>query len=108
MQFLLHSHTEPSGYPTQLRIVQQTPAFVVFQWNQLKCHQENGPITGYALRTYYQFQYTEGTVDKNTTSYTIYDTHIQAFSVAAINEVGIGDHCPPVHVEMFISGMHFY
>ena len=73
----------------------------------MKCHQENGPITGYEYRAYYDlFHYTEGTVDKSTTTYTIYDTNIQAFSVAAINEAGVGEHCPPMKIEKYHSGMH--
>ena len=95
----------PSGYPSKLKIVNQTSTYVTFQWNHLECDQENGPITGYEYRAYYDlFQYTEGTLNQNTTTYTIYDADILAFSVAAINEAGIGEHCYPLHVPIFFSG----
>ena len=103
---LCHSYTEPFGYPSKLTIVLQTSTFVTFQWNELKCHEENGPITGYEYRLYHtQFHCTDGKVDRNTTTYTLYDTSVQAFSVAAINEAGIGEHCPPLQIPAFPSGL---
>ena len=72
----------------------------------MKCHKENGPIAGYEYRAYYDlFHYTEGKLDQKTTTYTIYDTNIQAFSVAAINEAGIGEHCPPLQINKMASGI---
>ena len=95
----------PSGYPSKLKIVHQTSTHVTLQWNHLECDQENGPITGYEYHAYYDlFEYTEGTLDQNTTTYTIYDADIQAFSVAAINEAGIGEHCYPLQIPEFTSG----
>ena len=109
IQFLCHSYTEPSGAPSNLRIVYQTSTSVTFQWNELKCHEENGPITGYEYRVYHTlFHYTDGKVDRNTTTYTIYDTNVQEFSVAAINDAGIGDHCPLLQIPAFGSGVQLY
>ena len=105
---VLHiSNTEPSGHPSELKIVNQTATFVTFEWNKLKCHQENGPITGYEYRAYYDpFHYTEGTLDQSTTTYTVYSANIQAFSVAAINKAGIGVYCPPLQIPSFFLGAH--
>ena len=94
-------HTEPSSYPPDLMITAKTSSFITFQWSKLKCHQENGPITGYQYRVYRDlFQYTEGTIDQSTTTYTVFDTTMLSFSVAAMNEAGIGEHCPPLQIPM--------
>ena len=75
----------------------------------MNCHEENGPITGYEYRLYHTLlPYTDGTVDQNTTTYTIYDTNVEAFSVAAINEAGIGEHCPLLQIPAFRSGVQWY
>ena len=106
---LCYLYTEPSGFPSELKIVHQTSTFVAFQWNELKCYEENGPITGYEYRVYHTlFHYTDGTADRNTTTYTIYDTSVQAFSVAAINDAGIGEHCPLLQIPAFRSGVQRY
>ena len=91
----LCTHAEPSGYPSEVKIFQLTSTSITFQWQRLKCQQENGPITGYQYRVYHDlFQYSEGTVECNTTMVTLYDTNVRAFSVAAMNEAGIGEHSP--------------
>ena len=88
-------HTAPSGYPSNLRIIAKTLSSITFQWNKLKCHQENGPIIGYEYRIYHDlFHYIKGTVNQHTTMFTVYETQMISFSVAAINVVGTGEHCP--------------
>ena len=95
----------PSGYPSQLHIILQTMLLVTFQWKELACYEEKGPITGYQYRVYYNFNYyEEGIVDRSTTMITLPYNNMQGFSVAAINEAGIGVHCPPVEVPYFIQG----
>ena len=102
------SRPEPSWYPSDLKIIAKTPSSVTFQWSKLKCYQENGPIIGYHYRIYHDpFHYTEGTVNQYTTTYTVHDTEITSFSVAAVNEDGIGQHCPPLEVALFESGSDF-
>ena len=97
---------EPSGYPSIINI-NQSSSSVTVEWQPLECFQENGPITGYNYRIYRNFvDYTEGLVGVNKTGLRVMNTYIcmQAFSVAAINKAGIGDHCPPVQIATFNLG----
>ena len=78
---------------------------MTFQWTELECYEENGPITGYQYRIYYDHaHYNQGTVKKNINTLTKLKANIQNFSVAAINKVGVGPHCPPVPVPSFDQG----
>ena len=71
----------------------------------MSCYEENGPITGYQYRAYYDVNhYEEGYVDSRTTTITFYYNDIQSFSVAATNEAGIGEHCPPLLVPYIHEG----
>ena len=83
----------------------QTPSTVTFQWKELDCYEENGPITGYQYRAYYGlFNSIENVLDNNTTMVTLPSENMLSLSVAAMNEVGIGDHCPPILVPIFDEG----
>ena len=83
----------------------QTSSTITFQWKELECYEENGPITGYQYRAYYGFHdYIENVVDRNTTMVTLSDDNVQGISVAAINTDGIGDHCPPISVPNYNGG----
>ena len=78
---------------------------MTFEWQPLECFEENGPIIGYSYRVYSNFvHYMEGLLGRNKTVLTVWHTNIQAFSVAAMNDAGIGEHCPPVQVPSFNSG----
>ena len=71
----------------------------------MECFEENGPIIGYRFRVYYNLSYyTEGELDGNTTMVTLLHSNMQGFSVAAMNEVGIGEHCPAIQVNDFVGG----
>ena len=86
-------------------MIKRTLLTVTFQWKQLECFEENGPITGYRYRAYIHLSnYTEGEVDRNTRMVTLFHKDMQAFSVAAMNKVGIGEHCPAI--EPHIMGVH--
>ena len=96
---------EPSTHPSSVRISQLTSNSVTFQWDHLKCNQQNGPITGYVYHLYNDVnQCTEGFLDHGTNTLTVFDTTVQAFSVAAMNLVGIGEYSPIVHVHQSAFG----
>ena len=95
---------EPGGYPSNINIIQSSSS-VTYEWQPLECFEENGPITGYNYRVYYNFvDYLEGFVGRNKTVLTLWHINMQAFSVAAINKAGTGEHCPPVQVPNFNLG----
>ena len=74
-------------------------------WNELECYEENGPITGYQYRVYYDLNYyQERNVDRETTMVTLPYNNMQSFSVAATNQAGIGKFCPPVQVPHINDG----
>ena len=103
--FPLFLFKAPSGYPSQLQIIEQTPLTVTFRWNELACHEENGPITGYQYRVYYDLEhYYEGIVDRRTTMVTLSYNNMQSFSVAAKNEAGNGEYCAPILVPYINEG----
>ena len=102
---LLLFHEGPSGYPSELQVISQTSSVVSFQWKELECYEQNGPITGYNYRVYYNLSYhTEGEVDRNTTMVTLLHNNMQGFSVAAMNKAGMGKHCPTIQVYSFPKG----
>ena len=95
--------SEPSGYPSNLRVLAKTLFSVTFKWNELECHKQNGPITGYEFRVYYAFwRYIEGVLGPKTTVHTLYVSNTElggyALSVAAINEASIGEYSSPCTV----------
>ena len=78
---------------------------ITFEWNQLKCHQQNGRMVGYQYRLYYSaIAYTHGYVGPMTTSLTTYDMSVIGFSVAAINVAGIGPHCSRLSIQGTLWG----
>lgn len=98
-----YSAIEPSGFPSNVRITMQTSFSVTFEWNELACYEQNGPITGYQYRIYYcTLHYTIGTVGPNSTMHSIFYPNssdpVCAISVAAMNGKGIGEHSPPITV----------
>lgn len=86
---------------------------ITFQWKELECQKQNGPITGYQYRIYHDhLHYTEGSVGPDTTSHTVLisntEENVQAFSVAAINIAGVGEHSPPLRAATTDSGVQNY
>ena len=101
----LFSFEGPSGYPSQLQIIKQTFLKVTFQWKELECYEQNGPITGYHYRVYYSLNhFDEGKVDKNATTVTLFYKRMKSFTVAAANEIGIGEYSPPLLVPYVKKG----
>ena len=90
-------YAEPSGSPLSVKFVHQIPNEVTIQWEKLKCHEENGPITGYRYRIYRDLlHFSEGTVHENMITVSLFDSTAVAFSVAAENEASVGEFSPPV------------
>ena len=101
----LFSFEGPSAYPPNVEIIKQTFQEVTFQWKELACPEQNGPITGYLYRVYYDhINFDEGRVDKNTATVTLLYKRMKTFSVAAANEVGIGQYSPPLLVPSVRKG----
>ena len=78
---------------------------VTFGWSEVECKEMNGVLLGYEVKLYYDEEetHTERLIDSVTT-YTI-ARHSKpqrplpkAISVAAINQLGVGDHSPPVRI----------
>ena len=72
----------------------------------MECEQRNGALLGYEIKLYYDEETHTEVVVKSVTTFTILPQLKpklflpKAISVAAINEVGVGDHCPPVNVNL--------
>ena len=79
---------------------------ITFSWKEVECERRNGLFQGYEIKLYYDDEVcTRGLVEFVTT-FTIPSQSEpefrfpKAISVAAINEVGVGDHCPPVNINL--------
>lgn len=75
---------------------------VIFAWSKVECDKINGALLGYECTVYFDtYTHTESVV-ASISSYIVsvpaFQSVPRAFSVAAVNEVGIGDHCPPVNL----------
>ena len=76
-------------------------------WDDLPCENWNGPPLGYECNIYFSnFTHTERVIFPATTYTMILFLKKEpllpkAFSVAAINTVGVGKHCPPVDLSQF-------
>ena len=79
---------------------------ITFSWKELDCEQRNGVLLGYEIKLYYDDDVYTGRVVESVTTFTIQPNWMlkfsfpKAISVAAINEVGVGNHCPPVKVNL--------
>lgn len=89
---------EPSGYPSNLRIISIVHLTVTFQWSKLECDKQNGPLSGYEYRLHTNSRQVTDVVDPDVTAHSVLveKPGIVAFSVAAVNSVGVGPHSPPV------------
>ena len=97
---------EVSGFPQGLKQVSSgTARGAKFVWKELDCWKINGALLGYEVKLYYDEVTGTGRVSESTTTYTIWRPYNSilpmpnAISVAAINEVGVGDHSPPVMIK---------
>lgn len=93
-----------SSYPQDLTFISTDLSLgrIAFAWSEIECEKCNGFLLGYECVIYYDnFKVTEN-VFPQVTDFTIQlasepDSRFpRAISVAAINDVGVGDHCPPV------------
>lgn len=95
--------SEPTGYPSNVRILSSTRHTLSLTWDEVNCYERNGLIIGYQCRLY-----------SNHTHYTTnilgfgvklpiqislaMNITILAISVAAVNDVGVGPYSKPVGV----------
>ena len=79
---------------------------ITFTWKEVDCEQSNGVLLGYEIKLYNDEQVYTRTVVESGTIFTILpqwkpDFHFpKAISVAAINEVRVGNHCLPVNIDL--------
>ena len=79
---------------------------ITFTWKAVDCEQRNGVLLGYEIKLYNDDQGYTRTVIEPVTIFTILPqwkpvfSFPNAISVAAINEVGVGNHCPPVNIDL--------
>ena len=70
----------------------------------MQCEQRNGVLLGYEIKLYYDKGVYTTEVVASVTMFTIVPQWLtefslpKAISVAAVNEVGVGNHCPPVNI----------
>ena len=80
---------------------------ITFSWRKIECEQRNGVLLGYEIMLYYDDRVLTARVAEPVTTFTILPQlnsrlyFPKAISVAAINEVGVGNHCPPVTIDLF-------
>ena len=78
--------------------------YVTFGWKEIECEQVNGVLLGYEIKLYYDKETRTMRMPKSMTTYTILPQRKvktflpNAISVAAVNELGGGDHSPPVKI----------
>ena len=79
---------------------------ITFSWKAVDCEQKNGVLLGYEIKLYNGEQVYTRTVFESGTIFTILPQwkpelcFPKAISVAAINEVGVGNHCLPVNIDL--------
>ena len=89
----------------QERNISQTEG-ITFSWKEVDCEQRNGLLLGYEIKLDYGEEVCTRRVVESITTFTILRPwkpelcFPKAISVAAINEVGVGDHCPPVNIKL--------
>ena len=94
-------YTEPSGYPSNVEVINQTTETIIIQWSRLKCRQRNGPITGYSYQVYRDFvDISKGICQRNMITLSLLGASCMHISVAAMNEAGIGEYSPPLTIQV--------
>ena len=78
---------------------------ITFSWKDIECEQINGVLLGYEVKVYFdedvQVQRLIGSVTTYIVS-PIWKPKLSlpnAISVAAINQLGVGDHSPPLKID---------
>ena len=83
---------------------------ITFSWKEIDCEQMNGVFLGYEIKLYYRNKVCTEKVDVSVTTFTVQPnwkpkfSFPKAISVAVINEVGVGSHCPPVKINLHPFG----
>lgn len=90
----------PSGYPLDLKVLSANAISVTFGWSNVECDKINGRLLGYECKFHFDncthIQRVVASITNYTISVPAFEAVPRAFSVAAINQVGVGDHCPQV------------
>ena len=105
--FCLHFLSGVCGYPQGLRGVCNDPeeGSITFGWKAVDCERMNGLLLGYEVKLHYDEETRTERVVESVTTYTISPltkpgwSYPKAISVAAVNEVGVGDYSPPVKID---------
>ena len=94
----------PTGAPQSLEARFVQPTEVYLRWREVPCVQQNGPITGYAVR-YYATHSTDRDIHQNKSVVTTGDiidgltpNTEYAFQVAAVNVNGTGPFSEPIRL----------
>ena len=94
-----------STYPQDLKeVFHITQRGVTFSWTKIECEPRNGALLGYEIKLYYDHKVRTERVAESVTTFTIQARSKRrlyfpkAISVAAVNEAGVGVHCPPVTI----------
>ena len=100
---LLNKISEPTGYPSNIRILSSERSNLILTWDELNCYERNGPIIGYQYRLYINHtHYTSDMVkfDVKLPIQLSVRNHITvlAISIAAVNDVGVGFYSEPIGV----------
>ena len=86
--------------------VDPSTGFIIFGWKEIEYSKVNGALIGYEVKLYYDEEVYTDKVVKSVNTYTISPQRLpsnatllpNAISVAAVNELGVGNHSPPVKV----------
>ena len=79
---------------------------VMFSWKEMQCKERNGVLLGYEIKLYCGRQVHTTTVVESETMFTVVPqwrtkfSYPKAISVAAMNELGAGNHCPRVKINL--------
>ena len=98
-----------SAFPQDLKLitVNADVQTATFGWKQIPCDQRNGVLLGYEVKLHYESGFRTSRVSDRQSTYTIstrrkYNNSFpEAISVAGINEVGVGDHSPPLNLNQY-------
>ena len=94
----------PQGLKQECNISQTKS--ITFSWMKVDCEQRNGLLLGYEIKLYYDEEVRTGRVVESINTFTVSPqwkpkfSFPNAISVAAINEVGVGNHCRPVNIKL--------
>ena len=95
-----------SGFPQDLKQISNDPktGTIVFSWEKIACEHINGVLLGYEVKVYFDEHIHIQRLIESVTTYTVSPqwkpkfSRPKAISVAAINEIGVGDHSPPLKI----------